>query len=107
MRSPFCRPSPEADPQPYRAVTTIEWDAVRLAVSVVTAVSVYFVFAFFGMAHEHEYGATVSVQRSAPPTENATDTIPTSSVAVAVITIVFPFVTFALFRGNVIETVGG
>jgi hypothetical protein len=68
---------------------------------------VYFVFAFFGIAQEQVYGATVSVQRSPPPTENATDTTPTSSVAVAVITIVFPFVTFALFEGNVIDTVGG
>ena len=79
---------------------------MRFAVSVATAVSVYLVFAFFGIAHEQVYGAVVSVQRSAPPTEKATDTTPTSSDAVAVITIVLPFVTFALLRGEVIDTAG-
>ena len=88
-------------------MTTIECVAVRFAVSVATAVRVYFVFAFFGIAHEQVYGATVSVQRSATPTENVTDTTPTSSDADAVITIVFPLVTFELLRGNVIDTVGG
>jgi hypothetical protein len=85
----------------------IECVAVRFAVSVATAVSVYLVFAFFGTAHEHEYGAVVSVQFSAPLTENLTDAMPTSSAAVAVITIDLPFGTFALFAGNVIDTVGG
>jgi hypothetical protein len=89
-----------------RAVTTIECVAVRFAVSVATAVRVYFVFAFFGTAHEHEYGAVVSVHRSAPFTENATEVMPTSSAAVAVITMVLPFGTFALLAGNVIDTVG-
>ena len=85
----------------------IECVAVRFAVSVATAVRVYFVFAFFGTAHEHEYGAVVSVHLSAPLTENVTDAMPTSSDAVAVITIVLFFVTFALFAGDVIDTVGG
>lgn len=81
--------------------------AVRFAVSVATAPRVYFVFAFFGIAHEQVYGDTVSVQRSAVPTENFTDTMPTSSDADAVTTIVLLFVTFALFKGKVIPTVGG
>jgi hypothetical protein len=85
----------------------IECVAVRFAVSVATAVRVYLVFAFFGTAHEHEYGAVVSVHFIAPLTENFTDAMPTSSVAVAVITIVLPFGTFALFAGNVIDAVGG
>ena len=85
----------------------IECVAVRFAVSAATAVSVYLVFAFFGTAHEHEYGAVVSVHFSAPLTENFTEATPTSSDAVAVITIVLAFGTFALLAGNVIDTVGG
>ena len=64
-------------------------------------------FAFFGTAHEHEYGAVVSVHFSAPLTENFTDAMPTSSAAVAVITIVLLFGTIALLVGNVMDTVGG
>jgi hypothetical protein len=91
----------------HRAVTTMLWDAVRPAVSVATAASVYRTFAFLGTAQEHAYGAVASVHRTAPLTENTTEATAISSDATAVIVIVFPFVTFVLFAGEVIATVGG
>jgi hypothetical protein len=89
-----------------RDFTETDDDALLPAASNAVAVKVYVTFACLGTAQPHAYGAVVSVHFNTPLTRNSTRTTPRSSVAVAVIVIVFAFVTVEPFAGDVIVTVG-